>query len=740
MSRKNTAASTAHSSSTVLSPLKDPALYPPVDRISDRPLLPEPFKPEAGRPVEADGKPLSKFGWRFREVVAETAGLATDEVDLGLVRQAEALNADTHHNLAALSAVQAKRTEHGVLRYVRVRVNTPLVAPYLLNGRALRRMGPEMRGSAGRIVTRATDHPTLPLPTMSVDSPETVLEVIGAQRRLLGLESYTSTGQNQAKRDRVDSIVQFGVLEQPDVVFVQVTSETGSAWTAQAAEGAQRLFSSHVGMDQLASRSVAALGSEHWFAGEPALRDLTAQDLSRLADELRFPSSAAAGYFPGRDVKAWLETTATTTPAAVAFQLLRTMEINLIIAVEPDSVVTEDEDNPVSSTLAEMIRSYHVPGKAKDQWQDADVQGLIAIGAIDELLADGRVAPTDRSNWLAETLPAWSEGSGPNRLVSVTRLVATLTAQHGVPAAGGAGADSLLTVNRHLKLNGQQVRSDNRAKAAAAQAIIALDANMTGRENTISAAIFGTFRATWFWKTDEHPGGRWPALLESPIGEITEKARAEAKASDSADSCGPAQRALAALGGIALMVNPGLVEEDESLTRTARGGGGQRAAGKVSASDPNVLLAAMVQDDRGIDQLHDAVVALTANAEPTVPIDRQDSHVLDEFYLRKMWLGETTRTKDANPLVEFARLVNDLTGSIAAGSAQSDYLREALPGDLLGLEREDDDDPELWDEAVYERIGVTEQTADEALPALQKLVEFFTTGKAYAKAAARASK
>ena len=67
------------------------------------------------------------------------------------------------------------------------------------------------------------------------------------------------------------------------------------------------------------------------------------------------------------------------------------MEINLIIAVEPDAVVTEARANPVSSTLAEMIRSYHVPGKAKDQWQDADVQGLIAIGAIDELLADGRV-------------------------------------------------------------------------------------------------------------------------------------------------------------------------------------------------------------------------------------------------------------------------------------------------------------------------------------------------------------
>lgn len=739
MSRNSNRTSTAKSSSTVLKPLSEPELAPPVSRIEGRPLRPEPFRPESGRPAEADGKPLTKLGWRFREVFARYHKVEEDEVDLGLIRQVEALNADTDKNLAALSAVQAKRTEHGVLHYVRVIVNTPMLAPWLLNGRALRRMGAELRG-ASRVVTTATDHPVLSLPTMQVDGPETVLDIIAAQRRLLGLESYTSTGGKKERRDRVDSIVQFGVLEPPDVVLVQLCSDIGSAWVPQAAEGAQRLFSALVGMDQLASRSVGLLAAEHWLKGEPALRDLTPADLERLAGELTFPASAAAGYFPGRDTKLWLETTATDVPAAVAFQLLRTVEINLIIAVEPDPQVTIGEHNPVSSTIQEMIRSYHVPGKAKDQWDLADVQGLIAIGAIDELLEDGRITEADRSAWLGETLADWqSDGDdGENRLVTVAHLVATLTAQKAALPASGTGEDSLEIVNRHLRLNGQRVHTDDRAKVAAAQAIVALGVNGTGKENTIQAAIFGAFHAPWFWKADEHAGGSWPALLTTPIQELTQKALVEAKGATDADSCGPAQRALAALGGLALMSNPGLLAEDKALTRTARGGGGK--AVNVKASDPNVLLAAMVRDQRGIYQLHDAVVALTANAQPTIPLDREDDHELDEFYLRELWLGESSTKKEENPLSEFARLVKELTDVITEGSNAADFLRDALPGDILGIDRADDDDPELWDEAIYERIGVNEQTADDALPALQKLVEFFTTGKAYARAAARAAR
>jgi hypothetical protein len=727
--------STARSSSVVLEPLAKPELAPPVSRIEGRPLRPEPFRPESGRPDEADGRPLSKFGWQFREVFAQYHQVDPSDVDLGLVRQAEALNADTDRNLAALRAVQAKRTEHGTLHYVRMLVNTPLLEPWLLNGRALRRMGAELRGQS-RVVTTATDHPLLKLPTMEVDGPETVLDIIAAQRRLLFLESYTSTGSKPLKRARVDSIVQFGVLEPPDVVLVQLRSKDGSAWVAQAAEGAQRLFSALVGMDQLASRSVGLLAAEHWLKDAPGLRDLTPADLDRLTAELAFPASAAAGYFPGRDTKLFLEETATRNPAAVAFQLLRTVEISLIIAVEPDPQVTAGEHNPVSSTIQEMIRSYHVPGKAKDQWELADVQGLIAIGVVDELLGDGRITEADRSAWLGETMPTWD--GDPTRLLSVARLVATLTAQKAALSATGSGEDSIEYVNRHLRLNGQRVHTDERAKVAAAQAVVALGMNGTGKENTLAAAIYGAFHAPWFWRTDDHAGGRWPALLGTPIQELRTKALAEAKASTDDASCGPAQRALAALGGLALMSNPGLLAEDKALTRTARGGGGK--ATNVKASDPNVLLAAMVKQERGIDQLYDAVIALTANAEPTIPLDREDSHELDEFYLRDLWLGESITPKEDNPLAEFARRVNELANAIVAGGAEADFLRDAPPGDVIGLERSEDDDPDLWDGSVYERIGITEQTASDALPALQNLVDFFTTGKALARAAARAAR
>lgn len=742
MSRTST--TNAQSASAVLRPLTDPELAPPVSRIEERPLRPEAFRPETGRPVEIDGQPLTKFGWRFREVFAQAHNVDEAEVDLGLIRQVEALNADTERNLASLRTVQSKRTEHGTLRYVRVMVNTPLLAPWLLNGRALRRMAAELRGTT-RVVTTATDHDQLALPTMEVDGPEMVLEIISAQRRLLGLESYTSTSSRQEKRDRVDSIVQFGVLDPPDVILVQLRSDNGNAWMAQAAEGAQRLFSALVGMDQLASRNVGMLAAEHWLSGgEPVLRDLNPSDLEHLSDELAFPASAAAGYFPGRDIKLWLETTATTVPAAVAFQLLRTVEINLIIAVEPDQQVTAGERNPVSSTVQEMIRSYHVPGKAKDKWELPEVQGLIAIGAIDELLEGSRISAEDRSAWLGEYLPDW-QGAGdgtPNRLVSATQLIAALTAQKAAMPTDKSAEDSLAIVNRHLKLNGQWPHPDARAKVAAAQAIVALGRNNTGKENTLAAAIVGAFHAPWFWKADEHAGGSWPALLATPIQELADKALAESVASKDAESCGPAQRALAALGGLALMSNPGLVDADNALTRTARGGGGK--ATDVKASDPNVLLAAMVQEERGIHQLHDAVIALTANAEPTIPIDREDSHELDEFYLRGLWLGEKSDKED-NPLAEFARLVKELAGRIAEGSDRADYLREVLPGELIGLERGDDDadhddDADLWGEALYEAIGINEQIATDALPALQNLVEFFTTGKALARAAARSAR
>ena len=279
------------SGASTLRPLSDAEVPLPASRIEGRKLLPVPFTPERGQSDEIDGVALTRVGRRFREVFAEEQGVDPAEVDLGIVRQVEALSADTDRNMAALSAVQSKRTEHGTLRYVRMTVNTPLLFPWLLNGRALRRMGGQLRGSA-HIVTTAEDHADFRLPIMRVESADAVVEIVDAQRRLLGLANYTSA--DGTKKDRIDSIVQFGVLDPPDVVLTQLISPDGSAWTAQAAEGAQRLFSALLAMEVLAGRNVASVATDRWLRSDPArLRDLSPEDLVTLPDALRFGASAA---------------------------------------------------------------------------------------------------------------------------------------------------------------------------------------------------------------------------------------------------------------------------------------------------------------------------------------------------------------------------------------------------------------------------------------------------------------
>ncbi|WP_353808182.1 hypothetical protein [Agromyces sp. SYSU T00194] len=743
----------------VLRPLADPETAPPVSRIEDRKLLPIPFRPEAGRPDERDGAPLSRLGARFRDVFAEEHRIAVEEVDLGIVRQVEALNADTDRNMKALGEIQTKRTESGTLRFVRLTVNTPLIFPWMLNGRALRRMGSELRGSEVHLVTTAEDHPLLSLPTMAVDGPQSVLEIVSAQRRLLGLSNYTAA--DGPKKGRIDSIIQFGVLDPPDVVLTQLNSATGSAWVAQAAEGAQRLFSALAAMDVLANRNVASVATERWLrSAQPRLRDLTAEDLSTLSESLKFSSTAAAGYFPSAtNIEGWVESVAAVTPAAVAFQLIRTMEVNLIVAVNPDPVIAERRGlaHPVSDTVQELIRSYHMPGKAKERWNDADVLGLIAIGAVDDLAADSRVSQTERSMWLGESLAEWSgppqtdDGDPGNLLVSTTKLLAALTAQSAMsPADESSPVDSLEIVNQRLRLNSTRVHSDDRAKVAAAQAIAALGLNGSGWEGTIQAAIFGTFRHGWFWKTSEHQNEViWPSLLSLSLAELTARAQAERSsrsADDDPDNAGPAQRAIAALGGLALMANPGLIAQRTALSRTGLGAGGK--SNDISASDPSILLRTMAQHEVGITELSDAIAALTASAMPTIPLDRDDDQELTDVYLRQRWLG--ARTTSDNPQTEFARLVQELVDSLKRardGEFGSERLKEILPGELLGQTPPDDElpldtdyAPDLWGEPVYEEIGINEILVDEVIPVLQSLVDFFQVGKAYARAASRVSR
>ncbi|MGX5653893.1 hypothetical protein ACWKWC_03890 [Geodermatophilus nigrescens] len=736
MPRNSHSSQNARSSSAVLRALTDPELAPPASRLEGRPLRPEAFRPESGRDNEADGAPLTKFGGRFREVFAEAQKISVEEVDLGLIRLVEALNADTQANLAALSAPQMKRTEQGVLHQVRLRVNTPIVMPWLLNGRALRRMAAELNGHA-RLVTEAKDHERLSLPVMDVGGPEDVREIVGAQRRLLGLDNYAQA--DGKKKDRIDSLVRFGVLETPDVVLTELRMDTGeTAWTCQAAEGAQRLFSSTLALDVLANRSTSAVGSAHWFDSiEPRLRNYTASDLRRLDEQLRFTTSAAASYFPGSDVPTWLDTIAATTPGAVAFQLLRTMEVSLIIAVTPDPTTTTDEDFPVVSVLQEMIRSYHMPGKAKDSWLLGDVQGLIAIGVIDELQRQQRITERERSAWLGEQEVSWqgpptAADDGPgNRVAMITKLIAAMTAQSAIPSGPEPDQrrESLEVVNDHLRRNSIRRHADERARVGAAQAVVALRVHNSGQEGTIAAALIGTFNSPWFWRANEHPTGSWVSLLDMPIHELAEKARAEL--ASSLQEAGPAQRALAALGGVSLMVHPLLVEQGKALSRTGRGGGGKAA--NVRASDPVVLLQRMIQDPRGLNQLEDAVVALVAPESPSVPVDRDEPEVLTDLWLRDLWLGKDPDESD-DPITEFTRQIQLVVAKVTEAHGNSVRLRTATREDMLDVPDEERD-PELPGESLFEAVGINAQAADEAVDLLRELTEFFTLGKLYAKVA-----
>lgn len=739
----------SRSGAGLLRPISERDLWPPASRIAERELLPVPFTPEANRPTESDGAPLSKFGWRFREVFAKAQRISEADVDLGIVRMVEALNADTDRNLAGLSAPYMKRTEHGLIRQVRLVVNTPLLFPWLANGRALSKMGRELAGSA-KVVTRAFDHPSLlSLPIMYVEGADAVHALVAAQRNLLKLDSIASAEKIQGKRDRIESIVQFGVLTPPDVVATQLVSPDGSAWVAEVAEGAQRLFSSLVGLDVIAERNVAEVATEAWFAnGSRRLRDLGPADLVRLETSLKYPASAAAGYFPGPNIPRWIEQTAEKNPAAVAFQLMRTMEVNFIIGVEPDPLVTKDESHPVSATLQELIRSYHVNGKAKDQWGQTEVDSLVAIGAIDDLTEDGYIAAEERSHWLGETELSWNgeyldgDDAPGNRLLSVARLMAALTVEGsflGSPSSGSSANVLRDIVNRHLAENAVRVHPEERARVAAAQAVIALGFHGTGWETTVQPALHAAFRSTWFWAPkDQKEETCWASLASLPLGELASRAQAERIANAaSPDVVGPAQRAIAAMGGIALMINPGLLRAGKSLSRTGRGAGGQ--VQKVKASDPNVLLAKMVQNERGINQLEDAVAALIAGAETSTPQDRETGDHLEDLWLRELWLGSGPFEKTDNPQNMFAQRVRALIDELSLNHAEAEVLKEITAGELLEREREEGDD-ELWTDSLYELIGISEESADIVLPLLQHLSEFFTTGKAYARAASRAQR
>src|SRR5262249_17692213 len=145
-----------------------------------------------------------------------------------------------------------------------------------------------------------------------------------------------------------------------------------------------------------------------------------------------------------------------------------------------------------------------------------------------------------------------------------------------------------------------------------------------------------------------------------------------------------ARRALGVLGGLALIVNPALVDHkhgDEpvgsQLSQSGRGGRlrydgpslpeGSEAA-PVGSADPASVIAAMLKHPDGIKQLRIAIEALTAAKSPVLPQHPDTEEVLDDRYLRWRWLsaGEEERPQiELSPLERYQRLVDGFMGDLS---------------------------------------------------------------------------
>lgn len=712
----------------------DPDYAPEPSQLYDRPLVPEQFTPERSRAREADGAPLSKFGGQFQTVFARLNEVPVEQVPLGLIRNAEALNASTSANLAGLANPVPKYTDYGKLWTVPLLVNTPMLMAWLVNGRALRRMASKLKGEV-KVVTTTSDHPVFGLPTMQVQDADQVMDLLDTQRELLGLDSYTS--QN---KEFLDPLARQGVLNPPQIIFTELIDAGGrTTWTAEAMEGARRVFGSQLLMNELMGRSDAAsLATEHWFDG--GIRDLTPDDLRRLDQELLFASTDAAGYLPGRDARDWLENAAHHDRAAVTWQLLRTMRVDLVLAVSPTERTTKRFPNPVSAVVQEFIRSQHVPNKTKRQWALADVAGLAAITIIDRFDQEDLIPSASREVWLGQTQTSWDASyrdadSSTNRLMEAVRLIAALTVQSAVTTADGH--DGLRYVNETLTENAMPVSPKERARIAASQAVIVLDQANSPWENALAAMLEATFKDPMFWRGSEHPGGNWTDLLGTPLEELVVQAAAELTSMnrDGDDPFGPAQRALAALGGVALASNPKLLVAGDALSRTGRGGGGRRA--DVSAADPPRVLGAMLRSRRGLDQLYDAIYDLIAVHEPIVPGDRETGDELTDIWLREQWLGNgRSDPEEEDPRSVYLRILHDIVLKQRESWDAADRLRTATDETIIHPDLPDTDQS-AGAEILFETIGVPVDLADQARTLLRDLEDFFVEGRAFGKTAAR---
>ena len=691
-------------------------------------LLPE-FTPAEDQPPLSDGEAPTKLGARFRKQWAELNDLDEEDVDHGLIRDIEALSADHDANIRGLARPYRIRNHAGEQTVIRFTAHTPLVAAALINGRMLSRVGRQLAEDTPVLTTASGTHPLVPaLEVMDADHAYRISE---AQQRVEMLRDYHKDDQ-----DFIDSLALEGVITAPVVAPFYISDCHGNAgYLVQTDDGWRRLTASRGTISELLGVN-ADLTYKHWENddGTMTVRSHTADSIRRSLGWLRFVGSDKAKLlYPSsrnaKSVETWMNYVADKNPEVRAFHRLRTVDIELVVAIRP---------RPGKSNFDVFyidMAGRHVPGLSAKDWDKASVEGVVAVRAIDTLRDGSFVDDSERAVWLGENSVGTKDdpGSGApfrNRLVAGTALMAALTTEGQVPGRR--------QVTRHaLVEHGLPNHPDRAAAVAAAQAAVVFEVDGTAEVGQVTSTLMSLFKHASLWKDTSHPGDdRWFDLIgESPdvmhdhaLEEIGQKFDLLDK---HAGALGPYQRAMMALAGIAHITNPALISTGHSMTRTGRGG-----RDNVMKSDPIVVLMRMVQTVDGLARCL-AIITAATKATPIVPVDPITDEDMTETWLRRTYLdtddADDVEEAGEDPLDPESRWWADIDNVLERADNLESIVTEMMndrrvPPELVG---EDEEYDEEMAPLMFKRYGVPSEIAEKIVDAVDPVTKFANRGAAF---------
>lgn len=708
-------------------------LLPGAASLDDFIVTPPSFRPQRNGTPVTDGEPLTRFGSRARDAIAEANDIDPASVPDGLVRLLELVSADDHMNERTLTNTRLLRNRLGTLICVPFVALSVFTFPWLINGRALQRMARRVRERT-RLLTTPVDHDLLKLPVIEVIDVDQIMDHYTAQREILGLHEYS--GED---RDFVDDIAMNGVLEDVVLTPTLLQGPSGAAWTAQATDGARRVTAEHEIIRRVTGEN-PALFQRAWRnpQGAPALIHVTADSIRRLHEEATFPHNDLqlfSGASSDQALTRWRGQIADQVSEVAIFQRVRTVQTLLVLAARPNAL----ESSP-SQVILEDVRARHIQGATREAWDDAAVRSQITVGCIEQLHRDGVLSDAERDVAIGNAEVPWRDDSsrGPfrNRLSAVAWVSGLLTAT----------SQGRNVLNEHLRLNHQWPHPGKRSRAVSDQALVMIGREGEKQADQIAAAMDALLKSPKWWKTEQHPASEseiWPELLEFDLDELVAQATAELSqpitpVDPAVDSFGPARRALGLLGGLALIVNPKLVDYEYTghlpgqvntggqLSQSGRGGrlrytGPSLPAGVTEApvgmGDPSSVISAMLKRLEGIEQLKIAVHALIGEPDPELPLHPETGELLDDAYLRYQWLGTAApgggNDSDADPIAQYHQMVAGFFEHLLAGRDSAKEIRD-LRDDLGRF--------------LFREIGLTPEQITEGEQAVSAIQRFIIEG------------